>query len=90
MESICDEITKDWSELDFTEQKFVILCHKYVFKSKGLDVGFYGWKKMFHLGNPKIVLGIINDEINYSRIHEDSIDVMKVIINNYLQEFIKN
>ena len=82
------EVTKLWDELNDFERKCLIVSHANRLKSGGIKVTNERVGKLMELGTPKCVFAYKDGEIQYYRIHSDSIEVMKVLFNNYLQKSI--
>lgn len=73
------EKTLTWEELTEHEASMAVAAHKPI-----ADVAkkpLSSLRRLFELGRPKIVFG---PGYSYCRIHKDSVDVMKVITNEYL------
>jgi len=82
MSTLTEEITYTFSEMPEQKQKFVLISHFIAMElrsTKQMDI----LKRIFSLGNPKIVFGI-NGEKPYCRIAKESVEVMQLLIRNYL------
>lgn len=73
-----------WEELSEQQVRIVVAIHAHGFASQGLPMPkskLGTLARLFELGRPKIVFGPGH---KYCRIHQDSVDVMKVITREYL------
>lgn len=84
------ENTYKWENLTEEQEKLIVVCHAEGFRKSGANVSLEGLQRLFNLGKPKIVVGTKEGQIKYSRVHKDSVDVMKIITKNYLEEIIKS
>lgn len=76
------DTTARFQYLPERQQSFVVLAHGTAFKlSSGLQTATL--KKIFEIGNPNIVIGEDQGK-PYCRIERDSVDVMKVLMREYL------
>lgn len=80
------ETTKLWHELNDFEQGCMVFSHADKFRKGGINVSNDRVARLLELGTPKCVFAYKEGKIQYYRIHSDSIEVMKVLFNNYLQE----
>lgn len=82
------EVTKLWHELTDFEKECMVVSHADNFRRGGAWVSNERMGRILELGTPKCVFAYKDGKIQYFRVHKDSIDVMKVLCNNYLDESI--
>lgn len=82
------EVTKLWHELNDFERECLVVSHAQNFRRGGAWVSDERMGRLLELGTPKCVFAYKNGKIQYFRVHKDSIDVIKVLCNNYLDESI--
>jgi hypothetical protein len=68
-----------WDDLESADQVMVITAYCQLLKTEKSDIML----RIFNLGNPKIVIGQ-NGENAYCRVHKDSVDIIKLLIRQYL------
>ncbi len=68
----------NWQDADESHEACVIMSHAAALKTKDFET----LKRIFALGNPDIIFG---DKLSYCRIAKQSIDLMKLLIGNYLK-----
>tara|TARA_E500000318_G_scaffold112008_1_gene133319 strand:+ start:7676 stop:8011 length:336 start_codon:yes stop_codon:yes gene_type:complete len=86
IEDSANEKVKEWGELSAYELKVITVIHANRFRDGGVSVSDERMFRILKLGAPKCVFGYREGKLKYARIHKDSVDVMKVITNNYLQK----
>lgn len=72
------EYAKAWQEMNDNEIACAVCCHAAGFK-KPID----HIRRLFDLGNPTIIFG---EKLSYCRIAKESLPVMKIILDNYLNK----
>ena len=80
------EKVKEWREMSEYELKVVTVIHANGFREGGVNVSDERMFSILELGKPKCVFGYVDGKLKYARIHKDSVDVMRVITNNYLHK----
>lgn len=77
------EETFDWDKMNALQRHMTVAGHVAHFKANGLKTTEEKLSRLFELGKPKIVIRVLNGKL-FSRIHEDSVGVMTVIIREYI------
>lgn len=78
MENNIVEQTQEWDQLTEALQKIVVEVHRGI-----IPTDLHTLMRIFNLGRPVIVLGFDGRSLKQCRIHETSVDVMKVLVKNY-------
>lgn len=68
-----------WEELSDLEKEGVAAAHREALKTSQAHL-----LRLMELGRPKVVIGYQGKRMKYCRIDPASVDVMKVILTNYL------
>ncbi|PIB39053.1 hypothetical protein [Maribacter sp. 4G9] len=80
------ETTKPWDEMDAYERKVITVVHAQGFRDGGVDVTEERMLRILTLGSPKCVFAYQGDELKYARVHKDSVKIMKLLCNQYLEK----
>lgn len=80
-----EEIEKEWIDLTEGETFMCLAAHTQAVNLNWKNARHMAtMRRIFDLGSPKIVFGYKDGEMNYCRIHENSADVIKILIRQYL------
>lgn len=72
-----------WDLMTGAQRHMVIAEHCIAFKAAGKKVKLDYMERIFELGKPKCVIGIVNGK-PITRIEAESVEIMKLIMNEYL------
>ena len=80
-----DEKVKEWSEMSGIEMKAITLSIAQGYRDGGVEVTDGRIFRILCLGKPKCVLGYRGGKLTNFRVHNDSVDLMRLIADSYVQ-----
>lgn len=79
------EETFDWGKMSGEQQAMCIASYTEAYKLNGLKTSHDTVRRIFQLGNPKMIIGMANEK-PYVNISRESVEVMKLLFTQYIEE----